>query len=400
MIDLVLCASGSDEVRIVHDLARDAQRRARVVRRCADLAETLAVVAAGIGDAVLIDLSVRGLSRDPLSDLLRDTAVVGLRSQDAAERTGLGLRHVIDSTATVDQILEVVEAAMAGDGGAAAPLPPSEETTRDTAPGRLVAVWGPGGAAGRSTLAANLAAEHAATGAETILVDADTYGPSLAQMLGVIDETPGLVAACRAHDRDTLDEETLDALLPLAQPHLRFLSGIGVPARWPELSRSALDGVWQALLRTGATVVADVAAVLEEDEELSYDTVAPQRNAATLTALQRADAVLAVVTADPVSITRLLRDQERLQDLGVGEIHVVVNRVGPPAPGDRVRDLIARRMPVAALHLLPEEPVTCREAAWEGALLGETAPRSVLRRGVRDIALTSSLLRDGAPAHG
>ena len=62
MIDVVLCASGSDEVRIVHDLAMDRTRPARVVRRCADLTETLAVVTAGIGDVVLIDLSVRGLS--------------------------------------------------------------------------------------------------------------------------------------------------------------------------------------------------------------------------------------------------------------------------------------------------------------------------------------------------
>ena len=61
MIDIVLCASGSDEVRIVHDLAVDRDRSARVVRRCADLAETLAVTAAGIGDVVLIDVTVRGL---------------------------------------------------------------------------------------------------------------------------------------------------------------------------------------------------------------------------------------------------------------------------------------------------------------------------------------------------
>lgn len=392
MIDVVLCASGSDEVRIVHDLAHDAQHRARVVRRCADLAETLAVVAAGIGDVVLIDLSVRGLSRDPLADLLRDAAVVGLRGSDDSDRTGLGLRHVVDSSAPVEQILGVVDLAVAGEQDDSLwPQEPSSE--EDAEPGRMVVVWGPGGAPGRSTIAANLAWEGAAAGQDMTLVDADTYGPSLSQQLGVLDETPGIVAACRAHDRDTLDDDTLEALLPLVRPRLRFLSGIGVPARWPELSRSALDGLWQCLLRRGSTVVVDVAAVLEEDEELSYDTVAPQRNAAAVSAVQRADAVVAVVTADPVSITRLLRDHERLQELGVDDLHVILNRVGTQVSGDRVRDLIASRLPVSALHLLPEDSHSCSGAAWDGALLAEAAPRSPLRRGIRDIAAESTLLR-------
>ena len=185
-------------------------------------------------------------------------------------------------------------------------------------------------------------------------------------------------------------EETLDALLPVVQTNLRLLSGIGVPARWAELRRGAMDGVWSALRRRGGIVVADIAPVLEEDEELSYDTAAPQRNAAALSALEAADAVIAVVAADPVSITRLLRDHARLQELGVEELHVIVNRAGSPVPGDRIRELIASRMPVDSLHLLPDDPVSCRTAAWDGALLSEAAARSALRRGLREIA--SSLL--------
>jgi MinD-like ATPase involved in chromosome partitioning or flagellar assembly len=378
-------ASGSDEVRIVHDLAMDRTRPARVVRRCADLTETLAVVTAGIGDVVLIDLSVRGLSRDAVTTMLRSAAVIGLRSREGTEGTTVGLRHVLDADAPIEEILTAVTAAAAGDeehagwvqeADAAAPGPE----------GRLVAVWGPSGSPGRSTIAANLAAEAALAGHATVLVDADTYGPSLSQLLGVLDEAPGLVAAARAHDRDTLTEETLAALLPVVQQNLRLLSGIGVPARWSELRRGAMDGVWGALRRRGEIVVADIAAVLEEDEELSYDTAAPQRNAAALSTLEAADAVIAVVAADPVSITRLLRDQARLEELGVGEVHVVVNRVGSPVPGDRIRELISSRMRVDSLHLLPDDPVACRTASWDGALLSEAAPRSALRRGLREIA--------------
>ena len=385
MIDVVLCASGSDEVRIVHDLAMDRTRPARVVRRCADLTETLAVVTAGIGDVVLIDLSVRGLSRDAVATMLRSAAVIGLRSREGAEGTTVGLRHVLDADAPIEEILAAVSTAAAGEEEHAGWV----QEPDDAAPGlegRLVAVWGPSGSPGRSTVATNLAAEAALAGHGTVLVDADTYGPSLSQLLGVLDETPGLVAAARAHDRDTLSEETLATLLPVVQPNLRLLSGIGVPGRWAELRRGAMDGVWGALRRRGELVVADIAAVLEEDEELSYDTAAPQRNAAALSTLEAADAVIAMVAADPVSITRLLRDQTRLEELGVEELHVVVNRVGPPVPGDRIRELIASRMTVDSLHLLPDDPVACRTASWDGALLSEAAPRSALRRGLREIA--------------
>ncbi|WP_122941996.1 P-loop NTPase [Brachybacterium sp. EE-P12] len=390
MIDIVLCASGSEEVRIVHDLAMDRTRPARVVRRCADLTETLAVVAAGIGDVVLIDLSVRGLSRDAVASMLRSAAVIGLRSREEAEGTTVGLRHVLEADAPIEEILAAVTAAVSSDEEHSGWVQEGEEPASERETGRLVAVWGPAGAPGRSTVAANLAAEAALAGHGTVLVDADTYGPSLSQMLGVLDEAPGLVAAARAHDRDTLTEETLDALLPVVQTNLRLLSGIGVPARWAELRRGAMDGVWSALRRRGGIVVADIAPVLEEDEELSYDTAAPQRNAAALSALEAADAVIAVVAADPVSITRLLRDHTRLQELGVEELHVIVNRAGSPVPGDRIRELIASRMPVDSLHLLPDDPVSCRTAAWDGALLSEAAARSALRRGLREIA--SSLL--------
>lgn len=400
MIDIVLCASGSDEVRIVHDLAVDRNRDARVVRRCADLAETLAVTAAGIGDVVLIDVSVRGLGRDAIAAMMRDAAVVGLRSENAAERTGLGLRQVVPAGSTIDEILSAVTDAVSAEQSDADTWVQDASDPGDAPAGRLVAVWGPTGAPGRSTIAVNLAAEAAAAGFETVLVDADTYGPSQSQMLGVLDEAPGLVAAARAHDRDTLDEETLESLLPLVQPRLRLLSGIGVPGRWSELRRTSMDGVWAALLRRGGLVIVDVGPVLEEDEELSYDTAAPQRNAAAISALEAADAVLAVVTADPVSITRLLRDHSRLQELEVKELHVVVNRVGAPVPGDKVRDLIASRIPVSTLNLLPDDPVSCRAAAWDGALLAETAPRSALRKGLRDLAASPALQGQSVTVNG
>jgi Mrp family chromosome partitioning ATPase len=50
--------------------------------------------------------------------------------------------------------------------------------------GRVIAVWGPKGAPGRTTVALNLAFEAAPLAGETLLVDADTYGGSIAQVRG------------------------------------------------------------------------------------------------------------------------------------------------------------------------------------------------------------------------
>jgi Mrp family chromosome partitioning ATPase len=61
-----------------------------------------------------------------------------------------------------------------------------------------VAVWGPTGAPGRTTVAVNLAAELALLGRHTLVVDADTYGGTIAQAVGLFDESPGLAAAARA----------------------------------------------------------------------------------------------------------------------------------------------------------------------------------------------------------
>ncbi|HAN70940.1 MAG TPA: hypothetical protein DCQ36_05050, partial [Actinobacteria bacterium] len=52
--------------------------------------------------------------------------------------------------------------------------------------GRLVAVWGPMGAPGRTTIAVGIAEALAERGARVCLIDADTYAPSVALALGLV----------------------------------------------------------------------------------------------------------------------------------------------------------------------------------------------------------------------
>ena len=101
--------------------------------------------------------------------------------------------------------------------------------------GRVVAVWGPTGAPGRTTIAVTLATELAALGIPTVLVDADTYGGSVAA-LSFLDEAPGIAAATRAADQGTLDLPTLARLAPVAT------AGSGCSPAYPRRSGGRRSG--------------------------------------------------------------------------------------------------------------------------------------------------------------
>ena len=60
--------------------------------------------------------------------------------------------------------------------------------------------------------------------------------------------------------------------------------------------------------------VVDCGFCLEQDEELSFDTAAPRRNGATLTTIEQADLVVAVGSADPVGLQRLVRGLSDLRE--------------------------------------------------------------------------------------
>ena len=88
-------------------------------------------------------------------------------------------------------------------------------------------------------------------------------------------------------------------------------------------------------------VVVDVGFALEDDEELSYDTAAPRRNATTLTALEAADHLVVVGSADPVGLQRLVRGVQDLAVIPSPTPTVVVNKVRASVAGPRPERSIA-----------------------------------------------------------
>ena len=405
-----------------------------VVRRCVDLPDLLAAAAAGTARAVLLAADLRRLDRDALARLAAArVAVVGLHTpgDEAAETRlrQLGLEHVLPADAPPSDIAAAVAAALAGQQSGVAeraathawsqPLgalpdrePPADpEAAVAPGTGRLVAVWGPTGAPGRTTVAVTVAAELAASGVATLLADADVYGGVVAQVLGFLDEAPGLAAAARLANNGQLDVAALAGAAPHVTPQLRVLTGISRADRWPELRPAALDQVWELARSLAAVTVVDLGFCLEQDEELSFDTAAPRRNGATLATLAAADIVLAVGTADPVGMQRLVRGLAQLREVVPGALpRVVLNRVRRSAvgadPESQLAEALERYAGVRDVSYVPEDREALDAALLQARTLGEVRPDSAARLALTAVAAglvgrtaprrRSGLLRRGA----
>ena len=246
----------------------------------------------------------------------------------------------------------------------------------------VTVVWGPTGAPGRTTVAVTFAASLAGAGMSTMLVDLDTWGASVAQVLGLVDEAPGVAAAARASEQGTLDVPGLARLAPEVVPGLRVLTGLPKADRWPELRAGAMEDILGLSRGVVDHVVVDVGFAVEDDEELSYDTAAPRRNAATLTALEAADHLVVVGAADPVGLQRLVRAVQDVAVVPSPRPTVVVNKVrasvAGPRPERAIRDVLARFAGMDDVRFMPWAPDDCDAALLAGRSLVEVAPESAL----------------------
>ncbi|WP_435199641.1 AAA family ATPase [Janibacter sp. GS2] len=387
-----------------------------VGRRCADLADLLAAASAGHGDVALVSADLRGLDRDALAHLRGHGIVVVGASRDGDEARERHLRQLgVDRHIHLATPREDLVEVLTGGGDVTGPAvlvdravgplredpstaalhpvtddaPPPEEPAQR---GRVVAVWGPVGAPGRSTVAINLASEVAASGETALLVDLDTYGAAVAQLLSVLDEAPGLAAAARASELGTLDLPSLARLAVEVTPGLRVLTGIPTPSRWTEVRSAAVEQILDLARSLAAVVVLDCGFGIEDDEELSYDTLAPRRNATTLVALAEADELLLVGSADPVGLQRMVRAVQAVGQVPSPSPRPVVNRLRAssigPDPRRRVEESLARFAGLDEITFLPDDPVSTDAALLSGQTLAECAPESPLRHAVGEVAAT------------
>ncbi|HEY4992758.1 MAG TPA: chromosome partitioning protein [Nakamurella sp.] len=391
-----------------------------VLRRCVDIGDVLAIATTGQAAVAVVSADLRRLDTEAVTRLRASgVAVVGVhpaadeRARARLER--IGITALVPDDAGTDALLNVARMAVAdlatwqeaapglSDPRLALPPPGSgvDVEIRDgpVPRGRVVAVWGPTGAPGRTTVATCLAVEAARLGTPTLLIDADVYGGVAASAFGLLDESPGLAGACRLAANGRLDLPGLTALCWSLGDDLRLLTGIARPDRWPEVRPSAIPGVLGVAREMAPLTVVDCAFAVEADEEISFDTMAPRRNGATLAVLGDADVVLAVGSCDPAGLERLIRGLAELGEaVPQATPRVVLNRCRPAVGStDEAEAAIDRFAGVTVLATLPEDRAATDRAWRRGVSLAEAAPRSPLRTAVRELAtaLGSVLERAG-----
>ncbi|MFT4300054.1 MAG: hypothetical protein QM597_10515 [Aeromicrobium sp.] len=365
--------------------AVEASDHLTLARRCVDLAELLAVTRTGAARVAVVDTGLAGLDLDAVRDL-----------------TEAGVRVVSCGDAATAQALGIAVHCPPEDLGRIDFDQPEEEVPTETVQavperrgGRVVTVWGPAGAPGRSSLAVALASAAAARepGMTVALVDADVAGGALAPMLGVLDEVSGVLAACRAAAQARA-EEVPQHLLEI-EPGLGLLTGLARPDQWPLLRAGAFEQAVERLRGQVDLVVVDVGSGLDLD-----GGGARSRHAVARQGLEQADLLVAVGRSDPLGLARLVRGLNEVRDLLAALPHaLVVNRHRPTLGWSEreVAETIWRLAGVRPEAFLPDDPACLDAAMMVGITPRAAAPQSPFVLAV-DALVTSLLTRSAVVA--
>lgn len=376
-----------------------------VVKRCVDVDDLLAAASAESADVAVVGLDTPGLDTAAVDHLRRHrvrplaVAVGGVAEMDAARLRAarIGIPAVLDDDRVADlpELVETLhndpDTLLPGEpaGAVSEPAPGRPDEDAPLPPpvpgGRIVAVWGPAGAPGRTTIAAGLAAEMAQRSIRTLLIDADPYGGTVAQQLGVLDEVSGLLSAARLAAGGNLPEAFTTIQRALG-PHLTVVTGLPRADRWVELRAGTIEHVLETARDHGYAVV-DTGFSLEEDPAGEFSG-RPGRNAMTLGALQVADEIVVVGAADPIGLSRLARGLAELREVTEGApVRIVVNRTRSALGWSEaeIGQLVSGFARVLGVHFLPDDPVTADKALVAGRTLVEIGP-SPLSQAIGDVA--------------
>lgn len=245
------------------------------------------------------------------------------------------------------------------DGSPSGPTPAGGGRSRRW---RLVAVGGTPGA-GATELAIALTATVSRNGEGVVLVDADEVVPSIAQRLGLPIE-PNLRSAIESVEYGMGD---VDAAIVRPSRDLEVLAGLPNVGAWSQIRPSEVIDVLDALARTRACVVANVASRLED-----VGRGGRSRYGISRAVVSEASVLVGVGPATPVGVTRLLGWVTDVRAMNPGApVYLVVNR----APRDAFRKAeleqeIRRTFEPERLSFLPHDP-RVEAAAWSGDVVAQ-----------------------------
>ncbi|MGL5827097.1 MAG: AAA family ATPase [Nocardioides sp.] len=356
-----------------------------LLKRCVDVSDLMGAATTGQADVAVVALESPGLDADAVDHLRRhrvraigvDSAPVGRDDEASARRIGVS-GHIL--AADVDQLAGLVTADAETTAVAAVPASattasasPTNEADQSTTPGRVIVCWGAHGAPGRTTVAVGVAAELARRHQRTMLLDADPWGGSVAQQLGILDEVSGVLAAARLTANGELAER-FGTVQRRFEENLTVVTGLPRPDRWPEVRPGSIEHICE-LGRRSADVVVDTGFGLDEEGLLDVGA-RPGRNSMTRAALSCADEICVVGSADPVGLARLVRALTELREFTGGQpVRVVVNRMRSTLGWSEreISGMVEGFVSVRGVYFLPEDRTCVDQALMAGGTFTDGA---------------------------
>jgi pilus assembly protein CpaE len=329
-----------------------------VVGAAASGREALEMAARLTPDVVLMDINMPDMdgiaATERLSSEVPSAAVVMMSVQGEADylrRSMLaGAREFLvkpfssdELTASIRQVYSrerdklsriAVQPAPAGapGGAAAAPARTPANGREDAEPGRIVAVFGPKGGVGRTTLAVNLAVAAATElGQRTCLVDASFQFGDVGVLLNLNPKNKSI--ADLAPELELGEPESLDTFLINHSAGIRVLLAPPSPEMAELITPTGTKHVLEALRATHDVVIVDCMSSF---------------NDTTIAILDLADTVLTMLSLEITSIKNIRLFLEVAEQLGYGsdKVRLVLNRADTSL-GIRVADVehsIGRRV--------------------------------------------------------
>lgn len=336
-----------------------------LVMRCVDRVEALAVLKGGDLDAAIAVGEPQWLDFEVVDEAARSG--VRLVAMGVGDAPRGALSHPAWTCAARDATPAEIVRRCIGDG---APPPPPPSGQPMTPKGMVVAIWGPKGAPGRTTIALEIARQLAALDSGTILVDGDPYGGDVAQAAEIVDDIPTVVWAAQLAARQQLHAGRVVASLRRAgEAGPIVLPGVPRGDLWGEVSPYGWRQLIGAIKAMFVYSVFDTGFCLEASDHLPLAEDS-DRNLMTRASLEHADRVVAVCRADEIGVKNFVWAFDALTSLVDPDIvSIVANRV---APGDEpsVAEVLRREVGKRPIAYLPIQgkPRRSRRASDRRAL--------------------------------
>jgi hypothetical protein len=199
-----------------------------------------------------------------------------------------------------------------------------------------------------------------------------------------MDEVSGLLSAARLATSGAL-EARFTTVQRGVDGWLSVVTGLPRPDRYAEVRSGTVEHLLE-LARGQAKVVVDTGFSIEDDPGPEY-AARPGRNQLTLGAIEVADELIVVGSADPVGLSRLARALVDVRERTSGApLRVVVNRMRPTLGWSEkdIAGMVSGFARLSGLHFLPDDRAAVDRALVSGRMLVEMG-ESALTRAVADL---------------